>query len=59
MYRSSDRRPGLWLLFLLSSLLLPLHHPDLLLRQAVQLGDELVNLAVGGVDLALEKGVVV
>ncbi len=31
-----------------------LHNPDLLVGEAVQLVDELVDLAVGGVDLALD-----
>lgn len=33
-----------------------LHNPDLLIGQAVELVDELVNLVVGGGDLALEGG---
>ena len=32
------------------------HNPDLLLCQSIQFIDELVNLAVGGIDLALETG---
>jgi len=33
-----------------------LHNPDLLIGQAVEVVDELINLVVGGGDLALEAG---
>ncbi len=33
-----------------------LHNPNLLIRKGVKLVDELVNLAVGGGDLALQDG---